>query len=252
MYKEYLAKSGLSKDQATIYDLLLQYGNIGASKLSKLSGLKRGLTYKILEQLTELGLAEKNSTLSSIALFFPTHPSKIKELFEKKKEEAKLAEEALNAVMGQMVSTFNLASGKPNVQFFEGLTNIEKVVFDPIESGASEILEYLDDEAVINTLSDLNRSHVQARKKAGIKKRILAVDCSSIRNRVKEFDPNFTEVRLIKTKTFATVMQIYDNKVSYITLNPERIIGVIIEGKEIFEMHKALFEESWVKAEKIS
>lgn len=252
MFIDLIEKTGLSKDQASVYSTLLEGGHMTARKIAQRTNLKRGLAYKVIDQLIELGLVEKNEKLSKIALFFPAHPHKLKEIIKRKETEIATANETLNGVMGKMISNYNLVSGKPNVQFFEGIQGIEQVVFDAIESGAREILEYLDDEAVLNTLPDLNKSHVQARKNAGIKKRILAVDTPKTRERVQGFDPSVTEVRFIKTPAFATVMQIYENKVSYITLHPERVIGVIIEGKEIFDMHKTLFEEQWKNATKIA
>ena len=40
-------------------------------------------------------------------------------------------------------------------------------------------------------------------------------------------------------------MQIYDNKISYLTLSDKEMIGVIIEDKYIYKMHKDLFEYMW-------
>ncbi len=248
MFNDYLTKSGLSKDQATIYDLLLQYGNVGASKLSKLANLKRGLTYKVLDQLVELGLAEKNDKLSKIALFFPTHPSKIKELFEKKKEEAKVAEEALGAVMGQMVSTFNLASGKPNVQFFEGLEGVKKVLEDSLTT-SEEILSYADIESIETHIKDINSWYVTKREKLNIKKRGFVLDTPFNRKFLETYHTDITNTKYIKATTspFKTIMQIYDNKISYITLDKESMIGVIIEDRHIAAMHKYLFLSLWEK-----
>ena len=81
MYEEILIKSGLTRDQAKIYEVLLKNGVLPASKISLKAGLKRGLGYKIIEQLVVLGLVEKID--KKVALFAPNHPSKIKELLKK-------------------------------------------------------------------------------------------------------------------------------------------------------------------------
>jgi hypothetical protein len=52
-----------------------------------------------------------------------------------------------------------------------------------------------------------------------------------------------------KLYPFNSVMQIYDGKISYITLSKTSKIGVIIEDKNIYQMHKSLFEYIWSKAE---
>ena len=58
---------------------------------------------------------------------------------------------------------------------------------------------------------------------------------------------NVTEVRYIdyKLPPFSAVMQIYDNKISYLTLKPKSMVGIIIEDEMIASMQKGLFEYNW-------
>ena len=44
---------------------------------------------------------------------------------------------------------------------------------------------------------------------------------------------------------FKTIMQIYNNKISYLALGDENMMGVIIEDPRIYHMHKTLFEHLW-------
>ena len=46
-------------------------------------------------------------------------------------------------------------------------------------------------------------------------------------------------------------MQIYDGKISYISLSEGQMIGTIIEDQAIYKMHKALFDFTWSRAENI-
>jgi sugar-specific transcriptional regulator TrmB len=50
-----LIQAGLSEDQAQVYDYLLDKGPQKASSISSWTGVKRGLTYKILEQTRDNG-----------------------------------------------------------------------------------------------------------------------------------------------------------------------------------------------------
>jgi hypothetical protein len=63
-----------------------------------------------------------------------------------------------------------------------------------------------------------------------------------------------TENRFIRTDAapFQSIMNIYDGKIAYITLRPEKMIGVIIADQYIYEMHRYLFEYLWGAAEKIT
>lgn len=252
MWNEYLIKIGLSQDQAKVYSLLLELGTLTARKITLKTGLKRGLTYKILDQLIALSLVEKNEKLGKIAVFIPSHPSALNDLAMRRKTEMENAGKALQSVIGQMTSSYNLISGKPNVQFFEGAEGFKQVSFDALEGGHTEILEYIDNESVVKSIPDINREYVSERKKRGIKKRMLCADTPFARERIKSFDPELTEARITHAKFASAVMQIYGNKVSTVTLDPDRMIGIIIEDRNIANMNRALFEEAWKNAEAIT
>jgi sugar-specific transcriptional regulator TrmB len=217
-----------------------------ARKLSLKTGLKRGLAYKVLDQLVDMGLVEKNEKIAKVALFFPAHPSKIKEVLKKRQEEIVSAENALSGVMNQMVSTYNLISGKPNVQFFEGEKGIKEVLADSLNA-QEEILSFADAESVQKFIPKINDWYVKERERLGVKKRILSIDNVWTRDFFAKLGVAVTNTRLMRADStpFETVMQIYDNKISYITLNSREMIGVIIEDAPIAKMHRYIFESMW-------
>ena len=74
MYKTLFESAGLSAEEADIYELLLQYGPQGVGELMKrVSGIKRGLLYKVLERLEKRGLltAQKQE---GVTRFVPESP----------------------------------------------------------------------------------------------------------------------------------------------------------------------------------
>ena len=210
------------------------------------------MVYKTLEQLIEMGLVEKKDNIGKIALFSPLHPNVLRKILEKKDQEIKAVEMSLNSVINKLSSDFNLISGRPNVQFFEGLEGMKKVLEDSL-STQTEIYSYADIEAIQKYFPDVNAEYVKKREKFNIKKKVILLDTPFARNFVKDYYKNVTDTKFINTKTvpFQTVMQIYDNKVSYITLSDKEIVGVIIEDKHIYTMHKDLFEYTWENAENI-
>jgi hypothetical protein len=82
---------------------------------------------------------------------------------------------------------------------------------------------------------------------------MITIDSDYIRGRKDEFDKKTTDIHLIDGKQypFATVMQIYDNKVSYITVNPQKMVSIIIEDKHITQMHRTIFEYMWQKTQSL-
>lgn len=240
-----LIEAGLSEEQALVYGTLLDRGPMRASALSTWVGVKRGLVYKVLEQLEAMNLVEKKGGEGTVALFAPLHPSRLLDIIEARAKSILLTKETLTYSLGSLSSKFNLLSGKPNVQFFEGKDGVAKVIRDSY-SAKTEILTYADNEAMNKYYPELNKENVEARKKFKVKKRIISIDTLYIHELAKNDDPEITERRVVDSiDHFATAMQIYDNKVTYITLDPEKSIGVIIEDSTIFRMHKTLFETLW-------
>ncbi|MFH1522228.1 MAG: hypothetical protein ABIE43_00225, partial [Patescibacteria group bacterium] len=107
-----------------------------------------------------------------------------------------------------------------------------------------------DAEAVVKHIDKINQEYVKKRDKLDIKKRMILIDSPFTRNYLKNYHRETTDMRLIDYKLFPfnSVMQIYNNKISYITLSDTGKIGVIIEDKNIYQMHKSLFEFTWSKA----
>lgn len=251
-YIAYLVQAGLDKDQATIYECLIKNGQLPAGKISQKTPLKRGLVYKILDDLVETGLVIKHEEPKKVAVFEPAHPLKLKELAEKKEEQAKSAQLVLESILNPLVSEFNLVIGKPGVMLFEGLDGIKKVINDTLRS-RTEILSYADIESIIKYLKNVNDEYVESRERLKIKKRGIVLDTPFARNYLANYHKNVTETRLIKfdAPPFQSVMYIYDNKISYITISLQRMIGVIIEDPNLFQMHRYLFEFTWNSAKEI-
>lgn len=248
MFEQALGQAGLDKEQAEVYEALLKTGPAPARKISQATPYKRTLVYKILEDLGKLGLVARHDEAGKVSVFAPAHPLKLKELAAKKEQQARDAQTALEGILGQLTSAFNLVSGQPGVEFFEGDEGVRKVAWDSLAS-KSEILSYIDNEAVNKYLPKLNQEYTAARNRLIIKKRMLTIDSAYIHSREKDYNRATTDIRLISGEfPFATVMQIYDDKVSYITLGDKKMIGIIIADPHIAKMHRSLFEYTWSAA----
>lgn len=251
-YTTSLVQAGLSYGQARVYEILLKNGPLKAGKIHQKSDLKRGLVYKALDELVEMGLATKQDSPGKVSIFTAEHPGKVKLIAEQREEKAKTAQLILDGILGQMTSDFNLISGAPSIRFYEGLEGAKKVANDSL-GATTEILSYIDNEAVNKYLADFNKSYIAKRNKLAIKKRMIAVDSEYVQRRAKELNKSTTEIRTIPSPSpFSTVMQIYDQKVSYITLDEKKIIGIIVDDPLIAQMHTTLFNALWNAAQPLS
>ncbi len=243
-----LIEAGLSEEQALIYGDLLDRGPQRASALSKRLGVKRGLVYKVLEQLEAMNLVEKKGGEGTVALFSPLHPNHLLEMIESRAKSILLTKETLTYSLGSLASKFNLLTGKPNVQFFEGKEGIQKVLEDTLKvPSGTEIYTYADIDAIEKYIPEINKEYSARREKLGIVKKGLLLDTPKAREIIKNYHTDVTQSKFISyaESELETVMQIYENRISYITLREGSMIGVIIEDASIYKMHKAVFESLW-------
>jgi predicted transcriptional regulator len=251
-YLQILTQAGLKGDQAIVYEALLKNGPKKASQLPRFVPFKRSLAYKILNELVEMGLVIKKEEPHKVAVFEPAHPLKIKDWVAKQQEQYKNADLALTGFLPKLVSDFNLTLGMPGIQIYEGLEGAQKILADSL-TASTEIYSYIDNEAVNKLYPDINKQYVGQRSKSEIKKKMITVDSAYIRDHAKSFDKTTTTVRVINSPApFTTIMQIYDTKVSYITLQGKTIISVLIDNPNISKMHKMLFETMWQTAKPVA
>lgn len=255
MYKDIFTQLGLSPNEATVYECLLKNGQSTVGEIIKKTPLKRGVAYNILSDLIKKDLvSEKKIKVGGgkekVAHFIPNHPEKLRDYLENKKGQFQKIENTLNANLPSLVSDFNLISGKPGVRFFEGIEGVKKVLEDSLV--AKELIySYADLEAVVKHIDKINKDYVKKRDELGIRKRVIFIDSPFTRSYLKNYHRETTFMKFIDHKlySFNSVMQIYDGKISYITLSKKSKIGVIIEDKNIYQMHKSLFEYAWSKTQ---
>lgn len=251
-YTKEITDTGLSKEQAIVYEVLLKLGESPASVIAKAvpSGttLSRPLVYKVLEELIGLDLATKSDETGKIARFTPKHPVAIAKVIDEQKERIERTKKQFLTTSGKLSSLFNLSVGKPGVQFYEGEDGVWEVLLDSL-SATEEILTYADLEAIAKYIPALNAEYSTLREDKNVKKRGLVIDSPEARKFLKSYNGEVTHTKLISgaeaNVAFQTIMQIYDNKVSYITLTDEYLMGIIISDQFIADTHKYLFESLW-------
>ena len=181
-----------------------------------------------------------------MATFSPEHPLKLKELIENIRLDADDAKIALDGVLGKLLSDFNLTSGKPGVQFFEGAEGMRAVLDDALDAH-TDILAYIDIDIITRELGDISKEFGKSRVRRNIKKRNIGIDTPENRKLIDAgYLDTLTEERLIpwSTNAFGASMQIYDDKISYLTFGAQKI-GVIITDPLVTQMQRTLFEFTW-------
>ncbi|MCA9351902.1 hypothetical protein KC866_00725 [Patescibacteria group bacterium] len=242
---------GLSREQSLVYLCLLDNGFSKAGSIPKKTGLKRGLVYKVLDQLIERGLAKKHGEDTAVARFAPLSPEGLKSLVEEKLRAAEAHQELFKDLYSPLKSKFNLLTGRPSVRYYEGHDEVREMLYDCLET-TGVIYTYADADMVAEHFPDLNKEHIAERHERGIAKRILVADSKHGRQTKKDsLKDDLTDIRIIEKEylPFSAVAEIYDNKVAYITSSDIGISGVLIEDRQIATMQKFMFEALWEQSQ---
>ncbi len=238
-----LLLSGLSVEQALVYEALLIHGQMPASKISVKIPVERTLVYKILERLLEIGLVIKKDEPGKVAVFEASHPIKLKEWAEKKAELAKVAEQAVSGSLEKMTIDFNLATGRPGVRFFEGKEGIIQA-YEFLLENAKTVVSFEEKGDMDAYFRDYVDIYIKKRVKRGIKSRTI----SPAVNRVNKTDPKLLlEVKTLPLEKFPFRMdiKIFDRYVLQTSFQKEHPVAILIDNQEIADNYRILFETFW-------
>lgn len=241
-----LVKAGLEPTSAEVYITLIGLGEASVGAIEKQTPFSRATLYDALSTLLAAGYLEYRKEGRN-AYYKPVHPQKLEELITQKKRETALLETELGEAIRTLTGSFNLTLNKPGVKFYEGKEGIRHVLWDSLT--AHETIYTLGDlELFANHYNDLNSEYVEERKKRKIFKKAITNDTEFTRNFLKNYDTTFTETKLIShlpTKFHSTILEIYDDKISYTTYANNSLLGVIIQDKQIYSMNRSIFEFMW-------
>ncbi len=248
--RQALVQAGLTSGQSSIYEVLIQRGPLTATKLSFLAGVPRTLSYKVLDELRALELVVKKDEPGKVALFTPAHPLKLKELADKRLDEAKDAKKALDSALAKLISDFNTVAGQPGVRILEGVSGVAELYEDILNEGQPIRLVRSPRDNDIPELNGLIQSQIAEQQRLGITPRVITPLLPSTPHKVIASDKERgVERRIVPLDEFNIPAQvlIYANKVA-ITAFDSPIITTIIENTAIRATFEIMFEYMWHKA----
>jgi predicted transcriptional regulator len=114
-----LIATGLNEQQALAYALLIEAGEITPPEAAKKLNLTRSNTYKVLDRLVELGLANRTEKSKKLT-YFPTNPSALTRLAAEQRNIATTRENAVQEVMSELISKYRTHTDQPNIEVVTG------------------------------------------------------------------------------------------------------------------------------------
>lgn len=236
--RKMLEQFGLAGKKADVYLAALELGSASVIDISKKAGIKRTTCYDILQDLMKDGLISETSKEKK-RLFVGEEPEKIQRQLKQK-------ERLFSEILPQLQSIHNIRGLKPKIRFYEGKEGLKQVYEDTLKHGG-EIIG-VGSYDIVNVLGkDWLEDYLRKRVKAGIYARGMAPGNELMMRDFVSMDQEqrrSTKVIDPKKYPFSIEINVYGhNRVALMSAKEE--IGIIIEGAEIHNTLKLIFELIW-------
>lgn len=243
-------KLGLTSTEATLYDFLLNRGEMPAFKIIEDLNIKRATAYKSLYGLEKRGLVSIEDR-DKILHFKPLSPDKLATIADSKLDEAKQIKSEIVSLLPSLSSTYTLTVEKPVIRTFEGVDGIKEIYMDTLRE-KSPIFAALTTATVEPSLFKwLTSYYAQERVKAGIEAKVIASTGDWAGEYHKLDKDELRETRLVPQSEypFEHEVDIYGDKIAFIDYKKgSKLIGVIISHPTITKTTYALWKLAWERA----
>jgi sugar-specific transcriptional regulator TrmB len=207
-----------------------------------------------LGNLADLELANTKK-IGKKTVYNAAPPEKLEEFLADQEKELSRQKNTLTQIMGDLGSVYRLAHNKPGVRFFEGIEGIKEVLEDTLRNNTQKMILTFSDAAGYSTyLKDWNTNYyAPKRKKLGIFEKVIIPDSPKALEFLRNYKSNeVTEVLFVDHKNypFKTEINIYENKISFVTFSEKTHIGVIINNDEIVHTLTSVFNLLWMCGQK--
>lgn len=249
MYENVLKNLGWSPEEIEVYMSLLQLGIQPASVIARFLGKKRTTVRVYLEQLVKEGFV-RFYWRGKTQHFTAKNPEESLEALEYKK--TKTIERwdknirSFSAIMPELTSLVRQDVSVPKVTYYEGIHELKRMYIDTLTS-KTEILCLSSIEDLWDLFGkEYDQWYIKKRIKNDILVRYLSKDTPLERQEAKKDKKYLRQSHHLPAKLFdiSNEINIYDGKVSIITLKNEKI-GILIQSQEIYHSMKVVFEVLW-------
>jgi len=245
-YKD-LEKFGLGEKRAKVYLASLELGPATAAEIAQKSGVKRATTYVEIESLMEAGLMSTYEH-NKKTLFSAESPEALKRILKNQEEKLKSAENSLAGILPALLSMHTYAEEKPKVRFFEGKEGLDTIKDEILKTRDKELesIFSVDDLNKVFTPNELS-DYFRRRLKKKIKVRAIYTRFAGPFEKIIKGD----KLRIVPQDKFpiAVDITIFSDRVAISSLKG-KLVGVIIENREIASTLRSFFDLAWEAAER--
>lgn len=250
MNEQLLQSVGLNERESKILTTLLSIGPSQMKTIVSATSIVRGSCYYALDSLKSKGLIEEYAGTNNRAVFAAKDPQSLEVFVAKQKNSLAEAESKLLAHLPALRNQYQSLAAKPGVRFYEGLAGVKLVLEDTLTHNPDgKLATFSDLSTYLKYLREWNEKYYGPKRlKLGIHERALVLNHPDAVAYTKNYVANkFTENKWVEYGLFpfASEVNIYSGKVSFVTFKENNHVAVIIENKEIYQTLLSVFELVW-------
>jgi HTH-type transcriptional regulator, sugar sensing transcriptional regulator len=243
-----LTSAGLSEKEAKVYLAALELGSAPVVPIAKKTGLSRGTTYLIAENLILRGLMS-SVDCENTKHFSSEPPAFLLSRIEKESQTVDERKAALTAALPELEALVKIGGPRPSVRYYEGLQGLEAMRQILYRARHGEVLSALDIDGLRKRVSVENmRAHQRLMKRYDLGGRVLYTCSDETNEKIlsESVSGKTHEHRRVDHKDFpfAGEAVIFGDTVALISYSDE-IAGSIIEHRDFARTMRSLYELAW-------
>jgi sugar-specific transcriptional regulator TrmB len=254
MYKKDLLLAGLKENEADIYMLLLSDGAMSARDILNRVKYKKGLTYKILGDLSNKGFI-KEFIKNGVRIYSPKEPKELLKKMDEKISSLEKNRDDVQNLVKLLEPIFQHSTEKPLVTTFEGIEGIKEVYKDTLRV-KDNLLAFLKINELDSELENWLYDYYNPKRRGMGMKADVIVSVNDLKKSHAERYLNkdfmqsdgLTRTIEVDSKDYPMDMEIniYGQKVSFVDLsNKDKMVGLIIDNVSINTALKSIFKMAW-------
>lgn len=246
MIEKDIQSLGLNEKEAKVYIASLELGQATVQRISAKAGIKRPTTYFIVEGLMERGLMSSYHQ-GKKQYFMAEMPERILDLIAKERKDLDLREEQFRRLLPELQSINNRNKDKPVVKYYEGKDGMLTMVSEHFKTSKNqESYDIFSRDFVEKTLTPEEMTNIR-KERLDSKIRVKA-----LYTREKGDLQNVEDAQIIRLPQselpVSCDIAFFEDKVRIASFK-DRIVGIVIEDKEIASSFRAIFKLAWKWAE---
>ncbi len=231
----------LSPSEGLVYLATMEIGQGTIQDLARKSLVKRSTIYTFIEKLKDSGFIYQTKKGKRI-LYSASDPRQLIEL-----EKNKITE--IEQILPELLAIHNNSRVKPKVTFYDGEHGIKEVYEDTLRDRENIIawsdFDYMEKvlgkrfvEEYPKRRSERNISFKTITRRTSTTKQIQGKNIAALR-----------DMKFIESDEFKTEINIYGNKVAFMSFRTTRPFAVLIEDDGISATLRLAWQELWTKIE---